>query len=81
MCPPVNIDEGEHLMLNGIPFGSTRRIMTNSNTEVCRISKLLQAVFPQSVMVAITGTTVGKKQDACCLFIFLSPCLLPPVEQ
>ena len=47
---PVNIDEGKHLMLNGVPLAGAGRIVADMDGQLCCVSKLLQAILPELVV-------------------------------
>ena len=47
---PVHIDEGKHLMLNRVPLAGAGRVVADMDGQLCRGSKLLQAILPELVV-------------------------------
>src|SRR6266581_2329122 len=53
---PVDGDEIEHLVFNGVPLAGARRVVTDMDYEPRSSGKLLQAVLPELVPGSIAGT-------------------------
>ena len=79
--PPVDRDKGEHRMLNVVPFGGTRRIVADMDSQPCASGKLLQALLPELVFIAVTAAAISKQEDLRCLCILLAGGTGPPAGQ
>ena len=78
---PVDGDEIEHLVFNGVPLASARRVVRDMDYEPRSSGKLLQAVLPELVLGSITGTAITEQQDVCRLGVVLAARRVPPVGE
>ena len=47
---PVDVDEGEHLMLNGVPLTGAWWVVTHVDSYSCPVGELLQTPLPEPVV-------------------------------
>lgn len=75
---PIVADQVEHPMFDGVPLGSTSRIVCDHNRQPKLVSKALQARLPHQAPIAIRPATVGFDQQMSAVRINLAADSHPP---
>src|ERR1700722_16493445 len=77
---PVLGNLGKETMLNGVPFGSARRVMGNGESQAKRIGQLrLELGFPGAATSAIAAAGVAQNEELAGGWTADRPLLAPPV--
>lgn len=76
---PVAADLAVHSVLNGIPLGSSRRVVAHRNGQLVAVTDLvLKACFPGACTMAVAASSVGKDQEAVGVGIMVLALESPP---
>src|SRR5713101_6388632 len=76
---PVPADLAVHSVLNGIPLGSSRRVVAHRDGQLVAVTdSVLKACFPDARTMAIAASSVGKDQHAVGVWIMPSALESPP---
>lgn len=81
LAGPVFGDLGKEAVLNGIPFGSAGRIVSNSESEPQRVGQLrLEFGFPGAAPSTIAATGVAQNEELAGTWIADRALLTPPAR-
>src|ERR1019366_2518347 len=76
---PVFGDLGEQTMLDGIPFGSSSRVVSDGDGDAKLVTQLgLEFCFPGPGTAIVAATRVGKNQEFGSSAMETSPLMFPP---
>src|ERR1019366_7705743 len=76
---PVFGDLGEQTMLDGIPFGSSSRVVSDGDGDAKLVAQLgLDFCFPGPGTAIVAATRVGKDQDFWSSAMETRPLMFPP---
>ena len=76
---PVFRDFGEKAVLDGIPFGSASRVMSNGDGEPKTVAELaLQFGFPGAGTATVAAAGVGQDQQLPTTIVAITAVALPP---
>ncbi len=81
LAGPVVGDLGKETVLNGVPFGSTSRVVGNSESQTERIGQLrLEFGFPGAATIAIAAAGVAQNEELPGTWIADRSLLAPPIR-
>ena len=63
LATPIDRDEREELVFDGIPFGSSGRIMTDMHGQASFVGEVLQGDFPEAAFGSIAAATVCQDES------------------
>ena len=78
---PVLGNLGKEAMLNGVPFGSARRVMGNGESQAKRIGQLrLELGFPSAATITVTAAGIAEYEKLSRARIAKRSLLAPPMS-
>ena len=81
LAGPVLGDLGKETVLNGVPFGSTSRVVGNGESQTERIGQLrLEFGFPVAATIAIATAGVAQNEELPGAWIADRSLLAPPMR-
>ena len=77
---PVLGDLGKETVLDGVPFGSASRVVSNGERQTERIGQLrLEFSFPSAATIAIAAAGVAQNEELPRVWIAAQSLLAPPM--